>query len=106
MESQNGFKKKWFLLLLLPLIFAVLGYAVMLLWNATLPQLFSAFPLVNFWQATSLLILSRILFGSFRFGMQKHHDSKHSSGCNKCGPISEEEKLKFKEEWKKRCGGN
>lgn len=102
-NNPNKLKQKWYLLLLLPLIFGVLGYAVMLLWNATLPQLFLVFPTITFWQATGLLILCRILFGSFRFGLQKHHDSKHAH-CSKCGTISDEEKLRFKEEWKKRCG--
>lgn len=103
-NTKNSLKHKWYLLLLLPIIFGVLGYAVMLLWNATLPQLFVVFPTITFWQATGLLVLCRILFGSFKFGMQRHHDAKYHGHCTKCGSISAEEKLKFKEEWKKRCG--
>jgi hypothetical protein len=41
---------------------ALLGAAVMLLWNALLPALFGA-RVLGFWQALGLLLLSRILFG-------------------------------------------
>ena len=44
---------------------AVLGLAVMSLWNWLMPALF-AWPPVNFWQAVGLLVLSRILLGGFR----------------------------------------
>lgn len=102
-NNHSNSKKKWYYLLLLPIVFFALGYAVMLLWNAVLPVLFQ-FPNINFWQATGLLILCRILFGSFKFGWHKHHDSKMYSDWSKCSGITDEEKQKFKEEWKKRCG--
>ncbi|MDR0472111.1 MAG: hypothetical protein LBH43_00305 [Treponema sp.] len=41
---------------------AVFGAAVMLLWNALMPQIFSL-PQLNFFQAAGVLILVRILFG-------------------------------------------
>ena len=40
------------------------GQVVKLLWNWLLPDLFGV-PAVTFWQALGLLVLSRILFGSF-----------------------------------------
>ncbi|MCL1943769.1 MAG: hypothetical protein FWF54_09525 [Candidatus Azobacteroides sp.] len=43
-------------------IIAGFGAAVMLLWNALVPDIFGL-PTVNFWQATGLLVLIRILFG-------------------------------------------
>jgi hypothetical protein len=48
---------------------AIAGFSatVMLLWNALLPQIFGI-QAVNFWQATGLLVLCRILFGSFGGG--------------------------------------
>ena len=39
----------------------------MALWNAILPEVVDAKPL-SYWQALGLLLLSRILFGGFRFG--------------------------------------
>ena len=44
---------------------AVVGAVVMALWNALLPALFGL-PAIGFWQALGLLLLSKILFGSFR----------------------------------------
>ena len=46
---------------------AVFGVAVMLLWNALLPKIFGL-PQLNYLQATGLLILARILFGSLGNG--------------------------------------
>lgn len=39
------------------------GYPVMLLWNWIMPDLFKL-PLITFWQAVGLVVLSRLLFGS------------------------------------------
>jgi len=47
---------------------AVLGYAVMVLWNAVVPGVFSGARTLNYPQALGLLVLSRILFGGFRRG--------------------------------------
>src|SRR5215467_16063781 len=44
---------------------AVFSFVVMLLWNALVPGLFHG-PMLGFWQAAGLLVLSRILFGGFR----------------------------------------
>lgn len=44
---------------------AGLGYAVMALWNATLPAV-TGFHAIGFGQALGLLVLSRILFGGLR----------------------------------------
>jgi hypothetical protein len=56
---------RWHHLLIIPTaaaFIAVFGCAVMLLWNALLPRL-AGLPPVNFWEASGLLILARILFG-------------------------------------------
>jgi hypothetical protein len=42
----------------------VIGAIVMLLWNALLPQLFGLHP-ITYWQAIGLLILVRILIGTY-----------------------------------------
>src|SRR6202050_1110376 len=55
-------------ILILPLVvafLAVVGAAVMLLWNALVPQLFHG-PQLGYWQAVGLLALSRVLFGGWR----------------------------------------
>jgi hypothetical protein len=45
---------------------AVLGYVVMLLWNAIIPGVFLGVRTLDYRQAMGLLVLSRILFGGFR----------------------------------------
>jgi hypothetical protein len=43
---------------------AVFSFVVMNLWNWLMPALFGR-PLITFWQALGLLVLSRILLGGF-----------------------------------------
>ena len=53
------------MLLFVGIAAAGLGYAVMALWNATLPAV-AGFHAITFAQALGLLVLSRILFGGLR----------------------------------------
>jgi len=46
---------------------AFFSLAVMLLWNAIMPNVFELQPL-SYWQAAGLLILVRVLFGGFGLG--------------------------------------
>jgi hypothetical protein len=52
-------------LVFLGLALGVLGLAVMALWNAVLPGL-TGLHTISFAQALGLLVLARLLFGSFR----------------------------------------
>lgn len=47
---------------------AALGWAVMLLWNWLMPEIFTGAQTVSYWQALGILVLSKILFGRFRCG--------------------------------------
>jgi hypothetical protein len=47
-------------------VVAILGYAVMILWNVVTPALFSGARPIDFFHAVGLLVLCRILFGGFR----------------------------------------
>jgi Ca2+/H+ antiporter, TMEM165/GDT1 family len=78
---------------------------VMLLWNALLPELFH-FPVISFWQALGLLILTKLLFGGFRGGgpgrgrlKDKLKDKMNQRWMN----MTPEEKEKFKQDWGRRC---
>lgn len=98
--------KKWmFFLLIFPLILFGLSYAVMWLWNAILPEVVHAGEL-GYWQAMGLLVLSRLLFGGF--GFKGRHGPEHFHKARelreKWRGMSDEEKIKFREEWKIRCG--
>jgi hypothetical protein len=45
----------------------LLGFVVMRLWNWVVPPVFGLHA-IGYWQALALLVLTRILFGSFRRG--------------------------------------
>ena len=48
------------------LLFGVLcleGWLAMLLWNATLPAIFSGVATISFWQSVGINLLASILFG-------------------------------------------
>ncbi|MCF7825823.1 MAG: hypothetical protein K9M55_04180 [Candidatus Marinimicrobia bacterium] len=57
-------------------IFAI-GSVIMLLWNELIPTLFNG-PLITYWQALGLLILSKILFSSGHSGSRHDKHSKHT----------------------------
>ena len=65
----------------------LLGWIVMVLWNAILPDVAGVKPL-NYWQAIGLFILSRILFGGFRFGSRRNKGRRFQE--------------KWNEKWKKK----
>ena len=48
----------------------VIGCVVMLLWNALVPELFKG-PVITYWQAIGLLVLSHILLRGW--GHDRHH---------------------------------
>ncbi len=87
------------------LIAAVLGFVVMFLWNWILPEVAHAGKL-NYWQALGLLVLCRLLFGNFNKGGGHNGFRERARGMRaKWDSMNEEERAKFKEEYKRRCGG-
>ena len=105
--GQRG-RKRWFLLPLIP-ICAILffGFIVMLLWNGLMPEIFKL-EHITYWQAVGLLILAKILFvlGPFRKGGFGEH-RRHWAWKERWMKMTDEERAKFKEEWKNRgrdCG--
>ncbi len=105
---------KWFykvplFLVLAGLVIFLLGYVVMLLWNALIPPLFNG-PVLTFWQTVGILVLFKIFFHNHRFNSwhydpwrrDYHHYWKHKFEA-KLASMTPEEKEKFKEEWKRRC---
>lgn len=100
---KNRFKGKIaiFVLWAVALFFAV-SAIVMLLWNHLLPEILGV-KAISFWQASGILILSKILFGGFHgkkgFGQEKFQKLKEE----RMNGMTDEEKEKLKEVWKKRC---
>ncbi|MFN8258785.1 MAG: hypothetical protein U0W24_24060 [Bacteroidales bacterium] len=96
-------RKRWYLfVLLIPLGLFALGAIIMFLWNALLPAVIHV-STITIWQALGLFILSRILFGGY------HHSARHRYPYyrrmhhfkEKWDKMTEEEREKYKEEWKK-----
>jgi len=106
-RNFNRRKKFIFFLPVAVLIAAVLGYVVMFLWNWILPEVAHAGKL-NYWQALGLLVLCRLLFGNFNKGGHGGHNGfreRARSMRAKWETMNDEERAKFKEEYKRRCGG-
>jgi hypothetical protein len=85
---------------------ALLGLVVMFLWNALVPELFKG-PMLTFWQAIGLLLLSHLLlrgWGPWRRGNGWRRERWRRRFEEKLAAMTPEEREKFKEEWRRRCG--
>jgi hypothetical protein len=98
-------KKAFVPLLIIAAIFALSGM-VMLLWNAVLPDVVPV-TTITYWQAMGLLVLCKILFGGFwSGGSRKRAPFNNLHDVNKRWKnMSDEDKMRFKGEWKRRCEG-
>ena len=76
---------------LMLVMIAAFGAAVMLLWNALLPDLFG-FQALNYWQATGILLLVRILAGGLGHGFAWN-------GGRRDNPLYRGEANKLREKW-------
>jgi len=96
---------KWIVLIIVfvPLAIAAVGFITMSLWNWLVPDLFHG-PVITFWQALGLLLLTKILFWKFT----KHqHGGSHWRPYwkEKWNTMSAEEKDRFKQKMKEKwCG--
>lgn len=86
-------------LVLVLVLLGLTGLVVMALWNALVPDVFHG-SRIDFWQAVGLLLLSRLLFGSWRWsGAGGHlHRRWHHHGMT----LQERERLR---ERLAACGG-
>ena len=80
---------------------AVFAVAVVLLWNALMPRIFSL-PEISYPQAVGLLILARLLFGGVGASLREHGGKRaHFQQGNKLREkwmnMSEEERKEFME---------
>ncbi len=99
-------KKFWIVKMILIAAVAVfgLGFLVMLLWNALIPDLFHG-PVLTFAQAIGLLVLSKILVKGFGFRRNHwRHSQWRERMQEKMNAMTPEEKERFREQWRKRCG--
>ncbi len=86
---------------------AGLGFILMSLWNWLVPVLFSG-PIINFWQAIGLFVLSKILFGFGGRGC-RHHGHRGPGVFwkrrmeEKLSKMSPEEREKIKARFRNKC---
>ncbi|HXW74691.1 MAG TPA: hypothetical protein VEK10_07740 [Steroidobacteraceae bacterium] len=83
-------------------IAALLGLAVMLLWNTLVPALFRG-PQLQYWQAVGLLILCRLLFGGLRRGGWHGH-WRQRMWRQRWEQMTPEERQRVRERFMSRCG--
>ncbi len=84
----------------------VLSLVVMLLWNALVPDLFRG-PVIEYWQAVGLLVLSHLLLRGWSPWRHAHgwkHDRWKKRFEQRIEAMSPEDRERFREEWKRRCG--
>jgi Ca2+/H+ antiporter, TMEM165/GDT1 family len=84
------------------LILALLSGAVMWLWNHVLAEVIQVRS-VSFWQAAGLLLLSRLLFGSWPGGKRGQWGGGGPPHWKaRWQQMTDEEKARFKEKWRSR----
>jgi hypothetical protein len=82
---------------------SVVGFVVKELWNALVPQIFGG-PLITYWQALGLFVLSKLLFGGFhRHGGGGRNHWKQQM-MERWAQMSDEEKEKFRSGMRGRRG--
>ncbi|WP_041339863.1 hypothetical protein [Runella slithyformis] len=109
-RSRNDRPRFWLFPFFAAAAALALGAIVKWLWNAILPPLLGV-SLISFWQAVGLLVLCRILFGNFGRGSMGGNARWRGENKMPGGPpwrekwtnLTDEERAKLKEEWRKRC---
>lgn len=81
--------------------FLAFSAAVMLLWNALMPDIFHL-RVIDYWQAMGLLVLSKILLTGFRGG--PGGGWRRDALREKWGNMTPEQREQFRQEWGRRCG--
>jgi len=74
----HGAFKVFFMIIAAIFFLLLFGYGFMLLWNWLMPEVFGL-PLLTYWKAVGILVMAKLLFGSFE---GKGH-KKHSKGSRK-----------------------
>ncbi len=107
MKDFKAKKFKKYKLFFIPIFFLVVfgvGYLVMFLWNAILPDVTRVQP-ITYWQAMGILLLSKILFGGFKGCGPKHHnrECRQHRGMHKLkhkwGKLNDQQKEKIEKKW-------
>ena len=90
------------ILLIILIIAAGFGQAVLQLWNWLMPPIFG-FHTITYWQALGLLGLSWVLFGGWRGPMFDMHRRRHQMR-ERWEQMTPEQREKFRQGMRGRCG--
>lgn len=102
-KRRNG--KRFLFFPLVALAFVALGgWVVMVLWNYVIPVVIPNVGALTYWQAISLLLLCRLLFGGFKGGGPGMRGGRGQQWRQKMSNMSEEDRAKFKAAWRDKCG--
>ncbi len=97
-KNKNRF---WIIPIRFTAFVGVVSLILMLLWNAIIPTLIVGVGTLTYIKAVGLLVISKILFSGFpNKGAHKNGFMQNSKMMN----MTDEEREKFKTEWKNRCG--
>jgi hypothetical protein len=98
MLHPTRMKHRWLFAPLFLALLAGFGLLTMFLWNTTMPHIFSL-PALNYWQATCLLLLSKLLFGSH---FRSHGPASQHSDLlkRKINSLTPEQREKLVEKYK------
>lgn len=98
-------KRRWirgpFFIIKLVLILLLTSLALMWLWNWLVPDLFHG-PVVTYWQAIGVLLLSKVMFGGLGRGYRGRHRDHYPGGMwrkdfrGKLEKMTPEEREKFR----------
>jgi hypothetical protein len=99
-QGYGGRRRKLFFAPFIVLLFFALSAIVQYLWNAVLPDLLHAAK-IGYWQSAGLLLLCRILFGSFQVGRRGAGPPGYMK--QKWAGMNDEERTKFRDEFRERC---
>jgi hypothetical protein len=91
------------IVLLIAAVLAIAGFVVMSLWNWLIPSLFAG-PVLSFWQAIGLLVLTRLLFGRIGGGRRHGHWGWRGRMRQDWQRMTPEEREKLRENFNARCG--
>ena len=91
--------------LVMGVMFFLLVYVFMMIWNMTMPDIFG-FKVLNYWQALGLLAVSRILIGGFGFRWSNNSEKGkfwRERMKMKTQNMTEDEKAEFKRRLWQKC---
>ncbi|MFK7811026.1 MAG: hypothetical protein AB8B59_00940 [Maribacter sp.] len=71
----HGAFKVVFMILAAIVFLLLFGYGFMLLWNWLMPDVFGL-PILSYWKAVGILVMAKLLFGSFEGKGHKKHSKR------------------------------